>query len=107
MKIFDELTNKNFEMFAAHHYDNPECTDISEFKEDLSRFKYLKRLLRRYEIDKDLQEQSRFELCAFMDNYMPKKGFWELNSTTKIRLGAQLLKNKSKKTVLRKTTPSN
>ena len=25
MKLFDELTNKNFEMFAAHHYDNPEC----------------------------------------------------------------------------------
>jgi len=27
---------------------------------------------------------------------MPKKGFWELNSTTKIRLGAQLLKRLSK-----------
>ena len=24
---------------------------------------------------------------------MPKKGFWDLNSTTKIRLGAQMMRN--------------
>jgi len=57
MKVFDKLTNKNFEMFAAHYYNNPECMDIDEFKEDLSRFKYLKRLLKRYETDGDLQER--------------------------------------------------
>ena len=44
-------------------------------------------------IDDDLQDMSRFQLCEYMDDYMPRKGFWELNSTTKIRLGAQLLKN--------------
>lgn len=44
-------------------------------------------------IDEELQAMSRFELCEYMDDYMPRKGFWELNSTTKIRLGAQLLKN--------------
>ena len=57
MKVFDELTNKNFEHFAAAHYNNPECMDIDEFKEDLSRFKYLKRLLKRYEVEGDLQER--------------------------------------------------
>lgn len=57
MKIFDELTNKNFKLFASHYYNNPECTDVQEFEEDLSRFKYLKRLLKRYEIDEDLQER--------------------------------------------------
>ena len=57
MKVFEELTNKNFELFAAHHYNNPECMDVEEFKEDLSRFKYLKRLLKRYETDQDLQER--------------------------------------------------
>jgi len=57
MKIFDTLTNKNFALFAANHYDNPECVDVEEFKEDLSRFKYLKRLLKRYEVDGDLQER--------------------------------------------------
>ena len=56
MKIFDELNAKNFKLFAAKHYNNPECTEASEFDEDLSRFKYLKRLFSRYEIG-DLQER--------------------------------------------------
>ena len=57
MKLFDKLTLRNFEMYAAQHYNNPEATDIEEFKEDLSRFKYLKRLLKRYEMQGDLQER--------------------------------------------------
>jgi len=57
MKIFDTLTHKNFELFAANHYNNPECIDVEEFKDDLIRFKYLKRLLRRYEVSGDLQER--------------------------------------------------
>jgi len=57
MKIFDKLTARNFELFAAQHYNNPEATDVEEFKEDLSRFKYLKRLLKRYEVQGDLQER--------------------------------------------------
>lgn len=57
MKIFDTLNNKNFMLFAANHYDNPECIDVEEFKEDLSRFKYLKRLFKRYEVSGDLQER--------------------------------------------------
>ena len=55
MKIFDTLNRRNFELFAAQNYNNPECLDIEEFKEDLARFKYLKRLLRRYELTEDLQ----------------------------------------------------
>lgn len=55
MKIFDTLNKRNFELFAAQNYNNPECLDVEEFKEDLARFKYLKRLLRRYELTEDLQ----------------------------------------------------
>ena len=57
MKLFDELTNRNFKLFAMQHYNNPECTDVEEFKQDLNRFRYLKRLLSRYEADGDLQER--------------------------------------------------
>ena len=57
MKVFDELTNRNFKLFAANHYSNPECVDVEEFKQDLNRFKYLKRLLKRYELTGDLQER--------------------------------------------------
>ena len=57
MKVFDKLTNRNFELYASQNYNNPECESVDEFKEDLSRFKYLKRLLRRYETSEDLQER--------------------------------------------------
>ena len=58
-------------------------------------------------IDKDLQTMSRFQLCSYMDQGMPKKGFWDLNSTTKIRLGAQMMRNLllgKKKTTRKKAT---
>ena len=57
IKVIDKLTPRNFEFFAMQHYDNRECCDIEEFKEDLARFKYLKRLFRRYEVHNDLQER--------------------------------------------------
>ncbi len=57
MKLFDKLTNKNFKLYAAQHYNNPECVDVEEFQQDLNRFKYLKRLLKRYELTGDLQER--------------------------------------------------
>lgn len=57
MKVFDKLTNKNFKLYAAQHYNNPECTDVEEFQQDLNRFKYLKRLLTRYELTGELQER--------------------------------------------------
>lgn len=55
--LFDELTEDNFILFAAKAYDNPQCTEISEFYDDLNRFKYIKRLLKRYEEHDDLQER--------------------------------------------------
>ena len=57
MKIFDELNARNFKLFASHHYNNRECLDVEEFKQDLNRFKYLKRLLKRYELTGELQER--------------------------------------------------
>jgi hypothetical protein len=47
-------------------------------------------------IDEDLQNMSRKQLCRYMDAVLPKKGFFELQSTTKIRLGCQLLRNSVK-----------
>ena len=43
-------------------------------------------------VDKDLQNMSRKQLCRYMDAVLPQKGFFELQSTTKIRLGCQLLR---------------
>ena len=57
MKLFDTLTDENFELFAAKHYDNPQCLAIEEFHDDLARFRYIKRLLRRYTQTGELQER--------------------------------------------------
>jgi len=44
-------------------------------------------------IDEDLQGMSRKELCTFIESNTPADGsFWDLDSTSKIRFGAQLLR---------------
>ena len=45
------------------------------------------------DIDGDLHRMSRQQLCRYMDAVLPQSGFFELQSTTKIRLGCQLLRN--------------
>lgn len=49
----NNLTEDNFLLEAMHHYDNPQCTSLSEFEEDLKRFLYLKKLLFRYKANKE------------------------------------------------------
>ena len=44
-------------------------------------------------IDGDLYRMNRQQLCRYMDAVLPKSGFFDLQSTTKIRLGCQLLRN--------------
>ncbi len=53
----NELNEDNFIMYAIKHYENPHCSGISEFNDDLKRFKYLKRLFRRYSLGKGLKER--------------------------------------------------
>lgn len=45
---FDELTEDNYILFAIKNYDNPQFSTYDDFEEDMKRFKYLKRLLKRY-----------------------------------------------------------
>lgn len=45
---FKKLTRENFVLYAMGQYTNPECVGITEFNEDMSRIKYVKRLLKKY-----------------------------------------------------------
>ena len=49
MKLFDNLDEENFLLYAVKNYYNPTCIDADEFYQDLKRFKYIKRLITRYE----------------------------------------------------------
>ena len=46
---FDELNEDNYIMFAIKHYENPHAVTQDDFYEDLKRFKWIKRLLKRYQ----------------------------------------------------------
>jgi hypothetical protein len=57
MKLFDELNNANFELYAAKHYRNLQCLSTEEFYDDVAKFKYVVRLLRRYRDTGKIQER--------------------------------------------------
>ena len=46
--MYEKITTDNIMMFAIKHYDNPQCEGEKEFHDDMKRFKYIKRLLRKY-----------------------------------------------------------
>ena len=55
--MFEKLTKDNIMMYAIQHYHNPSCEGMSEFKDDMKRFKYVKRLFRKYEESGILKER--------------------------------------------------
>lgn len=52
-----ELNDETFLLYAVKNYNNPSCTGIREFQDDLKRFKYIKRLLRRYKKTEKISER--------------------------------------------------
>ena len=46
--MYETINADNVVMYAIRHYNNPQSEGEKEFDDDLKRFKYIKRLLRRY-----------------------------------------------------------
>ena len=46
--MYETINSDNVLMYAIRHYNNPQCEGEKEFEDDLKRFKYIKRLLRKY-----------------------------------------------------------
>lgn len=44
----ENLTANSFFAYALQSYNNPSCSGMAEFEEDLTRIKYIKRLLHKY-----------------------------------------------------------
>jgi len=53
--LFNELNEENFLIFAIKNYENPQAVTREDFDKDLSRFRYIKRLLKRYKTGGDLK----------------------------------------------------
>ena len=53
--MFEEINSSNWLLFAQKNYDNPTLEKEVEFYDDLKRFKYLKRLFRKYKTTGDIK----------------------------------------------------
>lgn len=51
------LEESTFVLYAAKYYSNPSCHSLEEFNQDLKRFQYVRKLLKRYKNDKTLKER--------------------------------------------------
>jgi len=51
------LNDDTFLVYAIKNYNNPECTGMNDFEDDVKRFKYLKRLFNRYETSEVLSDR--------------------------------------------------
>jgi hypothetical protein len=64
----DKVDEFNFLLYAAKHYDNPQCYDTIEFYDDLKRIKYIKRLINRYIEEGDLKERLILNHIIILNN---------------------------------------
>lgn len=55
--MIENLTEDNFQLFAMKYYENPQCTDLLEFQDDLRRIRYIKRLFKKYKQTGELKER--------------------------------------------------
>jgi len=80
----EKLNPRNFVIYAMKMYSNPHCTGIEEFKEDLCRVKYIKRLLIKYKKYGDLKERLILNHIIILQNVFGVEGcvrilFYKLN----------------------------
>jgi hypothetical protein len=64
----EKLTEDNFLLFCAKHYDNSRYASTEEFVEDLNRIKYIKKLLTRYIESGDLRERLLLNHIIILNN---------------------------------------
>ena len=69
--IFDDLNEKNFLLYAMKEYNNPQCTNIEEFNDDLKKIKYIKRLLNQYVSEGVLKERLLLNHIIIFYNVFP------------------------------------
>jgi small nuclear ribonucleoprotein (snRNP)-like protein len=55
--MYEHITTQNFVMYAVKHYENPQCEGEKEFHDDMKRFKYIKRLFKKYSMSGQLKER--------------------------------------------------
>jgi small nuclear ribonucleoprotein (snRNP)-like protein len=66
--MYEKITSENIGMFAIKHYNNPQCEGEKEFYDDMKRFKYIKRLLRKHNDSGVLKERLLLNHIIILNN---------------------------------------
>jgi len=66
--MYEKITSDNVNMFAIKYYDNPQCEGEKEFYDDMKKFKYIKRLLRKYKDNGVLKERLLLNHIIVLNN---------------------------------------
>ena len=119
--MYETINSSNVVMYAIRHYNNPQCEGEKEFEDDMKRFKYIKRLLRKYH-DTGIRKERLLlnhlivlhnvfgtTACVTLLLYKIQKEYWSvlksflifLNSITEEEL-SEIEENKDVLNVLRK-----
>lgn len=68
MKSPDTLTDKNYLLYCAAHYDKYQYHSTEEFQEDLKRIKYIRKLITRYIEKGELKERLILNHIIILNN---------------------------------------
>ena len=66
--MYEKITSANYIMYAIKHYENPHCENEKEFYDDMKKFKYIKRLLRKYKETNVLKDRLILNLIIIFYN---------------------------------------
>ena len=82
--MHEKLTNENFLIYAAKHYDNAQCHSTEEFIDDLKRIKYIKKLITKYVESGELKDRLILNHLIILNNvfgavHLPRILFLKMN----------------------------
>ena len=91
--MFEKITRENWLFYAIKNYESPSLDSQTEFNEDIKRFKYLKRLFRKWKTTGELKTrliinhiivlQNVFgvDACCTLLLFKIEKEFWSVLKT--------------------------
>ena len=71
------LDNDNFVSFAMKHYESPSCVTIEDFNSDLSRFKYVRKIIHRY-----AEDESKIDIRLLLNHLITLFNIFERDACT-------------------------
>ena len=68
---FEDLNEENFILYAMKNYENNQCLSEKDFNNDLKIFKYIRRLLNRYDNGGDIKVRLILNHLIMLTNVFP------------------------------------